>query len=387
MARLRKRNGVYQAIYYGPDGRRRWKSTRCSDKRAAESAAGRFEREAQDPNTAAEDETSLGDALELLIDFMGELVGAGRRSAGTLSMHRDKAGHLRRVFEFDAETGELVPFRLSALHSRHVDDYISQRRREGAAENTIAKELVTLRSTLKLALRRGHWSGEPSAILPTRFAPEYRPRSRYLTRAELDGLLEHMTGDHAARVAFSVATSANRGETFRARREDITDGAVFVRGTKRSSRRRTVPIVSAWQQDLVRYAVEHAQGQDGKLFAFDGGFRAALDRACTDTKAPHCTSNLLPLDAPERRPPGARGGRHGAQLDGDGRQGLWPARHHRAGRSHESRSRIQWHAGGTDQCAPDGFLGLGGQEEASKSREKWCRRRESNPHALTDNGF
>jgi len=208
-------------------------------------------------------------------------------------MHRDKAGHLKRVFEVDAGTGEVVPFRISRMRALHVDQYISQRRGDGASENTIAKELVTLRCTLKLMLRREKWSGNPMAILPTRFAPEYKPRERYLRPKEMRALLAHLPADHAARAAFTVATSANRGETFRAMREDVDGGSVFVRGTKRSSRRRTVPIVTTWQAGLLAYATEHAQGGAGKLFALDGGFHGALQQACEDLNIPHCTSNDL----------------------------------------------------------------------------------------------
>lgn len=43
------------------------------------------------------------------------------------------------------------------------------------------------------------------------------------------------------------------------------------------------------------YAMEHAQGTDGKLFRFDGGFHTALERACNDEidPMPRCTPNDL----------------------------------------------------------------------------------------------
>ncbi len=54
--------------------------------------------------------------------------------------------------------------------------------------------------------------------LPVEFAPEYRPRDRFLTPEELAKLVGALLLDHAARVAFIVATSASWGESCRAMR-------------------------------------------------------------------------------------------------------------------------------------------------------------------------
>lgn len=210
MATVRKRGKVWQAIFYDAEGNRCFRTTHCTDKRAAESAARRFEREAQDPDNTAANPTTISDALEALIGHREEEVGAGRRSAATVQMYRVKSGHLKRVFELDA-AGEHVPFRLARLTARYVDDYISTRRAEGAADNTIAKELVTLRASLKLAKRRGEWAGDVEAIMPIAFAPGYKPVERHLEPKELALLLAHATADHAARICFAVATSANLG--------------------------------------------------------------------------------------------------------------------------------------------------------------------------------
>jgi integrase len=132
----------------------------------------------------------------------------------------------------------------------------------------IAKELVTLRAALKLAKRAGVWRGELEAIFPPDFSPKYKPKKRALSREELYRLLGELTPDRAARVAFIVATSASWGETKRARREHVSEDrrTVFVDGTKRALRRRTVPIVFVEQRSLLEYAIKHAQGADGALF-------------------------------------------------------------------------------------------------------------------------
>jgi len=53
------------------------------------------------------------------------------------------------------------------------------------SDHTISKEVVALRSALKLARRAGLWEGDPGAICPHAFSPEYVPRKRFLTREEL----------------------------------------------------------------------------------------------------------------------------------------------------------------------------------------------------------
>ena len=67
--------------------------------------------------------------------------------------------------------------------------------REGrhVTESTISKELVALRAALKLARRAAIWDGDPAEILPVGFAPEYQPRTRALTRDELNNLIGTLT--------------------------------------------------------------------------------------------------------------------------------------------------------------------------------------------------
>jgi hypothetical protein len=106
------------------------------------------------------------------------------------------------------------------------------------SDHTISKEVVALRAALKLARRAGLFEGDPGAICPHGFAPEYEPRERFLTRVELCMLLASQTKDHAAQIAFMVATSAEWGAVTRARREDVASDLAFVRvrGSKRKTR-------------------------------------------------------------------------------------------------------------------------------------------------------
>jgi len=223
-----------------------------------------------------------------------EQAAAGRRSFETVRFYETKAGHLVRVFE-NTDDDTYVPFKLPDLQARHVDSYVSRRRAEGAHEATIAKELVTLRAALKLAVRAGLWLGNPAAVLPIGFAPEYRPRSRYLTPDELAKLLGALLADQAGRAAFIVATSASWGESCRAMRVDVADdlSTVYIRGTKRSTRLRTVPIVGETARSLLEYALAYARGEGGLLFHPWANVRRDLAKACRDVKIPRCSPNDL----------------------------------------------------------------------------------------------
>ncbi len=66
--------------------------------------------------------------------------------------------------------------------------YAAERRRLGRADSTVRIELEYLRACLNLRYGRGNthvWTPPPS-----------KPRSRYLTKAELDTLLEHVSTPH-----------------------------------------------------------------------------------------------------------------------------------------------------------------------------------------------
>jgi len=293
MQRLFKRGRIWYGWVY-EQGRRITRTTKCRDRNAAEIVAKQWERDAADPDYAAARTATLTDALKLLLDLDEEEVGAGRRSRGTVDFHQAKSGHLVRVFETDGAE-QYAPFPLSRLRPHHVDGYISRRRSEGVADTTVAKELIVLRKSLRLAVRAGLWRGRVEEVIPVAFSPGYRPRKRALTDRELSALLAELTPDRAACVAFIVATSACWGEVERARREDVGEGleAVHIRGTKRETRARDVPLVLPFQRSLLAYATEHAGGTAGLLFARWGNVRRGLLEACSRAGIAPCSPNDL----------------------------------------------------------------------------------------------
>jgi len=112
---------------------------------------------------------------------------------------------------------------------------------------------------------------------------------------ELEALLGELLEDPVARVAFTIATSAEAAATERAMRDDVSPDRPFVqvRGSKRATRWRKVPIVASWQRELLDFALEHAQGRDERLFLPRTKFGQTLERACARAGIPRCTPNDL----------------------------------------------------------------------------------------------
>jgi len=102
------------------------------------------------------------------------------------------------------------------------------------------------------------------------------------------------TAGRPMRVAFILATSAEWGATERALRDDINLEAatVLVRGTKRSTRWRTIPIVFPLQQKYLAMVLEKAAGKT-ILFTRWTNYRRDLSAACRRAGIEHCSPNDL----------------------------------------------------------------------------------------------
>lgn len=284
--RLFKRGRIFYGWFY-QDGVKVQRSTRCTDRRAAEAVLRRWERAAADPDHATREGALVRHALALVLDRIDELVTTGRRSAETARFYRSKVGHLSRLLELDG-----VPAPLSSLTAATIDRYVSARRREPRTNDvTIAKEIGVLRLALRLAKRAGIWRGDTAEMLPELDAKPV-PRTRHLTRSELQRLLAELVPDRGARVAFIVATSARLGESDRAQRGDVLPGFVGLRGTKTPRARRIVPLVLPEQQQLVDIALARAEGT-AALFAPWGNVRRDLEAACARAGIPKCSPNDL----------------------------------------------------------------------------------------------
>lgn len=279
--RLYKRGPIYWIDLRALGGER--ESTRCTDKAAAAAVYKRRELELADPRYAAAARTTLGTALERLI---ADREARGRAGA-TLTFYASKAGHWTRLL------GRDLP--LSKVDARAVDGFIAARLAEGADRHTIAKELGTLRATLKVAIRRGEWAGDVAAVLPVAWAPEYKPRRRVLRdRHELQKLVDELPADRGAHVCYVVATAARDAEAQRAERGDIDlgRGVVKVRGTKTELSAASVAIVP-WAEPLIRHVLATIPPAKGPLFRRWSNVRRDLAEACERAKIEPVTLNDL----------------------------------------------------------------------------------------------
>jgi len=65
----------------------------------------------------------------------------------------------------------------------------------------------------------------------------------------------------AARAAFCVGVGAELRATHLAEHDDVGMRFVYLRGTKRATRKCDVPVMTDWQRSLLQYALRHARGE------------------------------------------------------------------------------------------------------------------------------
>lgn len=277
--------GAWIAWGYDHRGRRWSESTRQLDEKAARAIAIELERRHASPTAARAAAATLADAVTLLLTNRTGAARAGKRSPATVAFYTQKTGHWRRLL------GD--GFLLADLDAGAVDRVIAERRADGAAESTIAKELVALRCALKLCVRAGLWTGNPAAVLPVAFAAEYKPRGRWLPTREVEALLAELPLNCGALVAFIVATGARWSEAAAARRGDVVGNQVLLRGTKTAASSRVVPVVDADGVTWLAYALEHGAGTGAALFSPWKSPNHALRRACERAKIAHASFNDL----------------------------------------------------------------------------------------------
>ena len=324
MAELFRREGIWYAWVpcFGSDGRVRVRkrSTKCTDRKAAETIARAFERESADPEGAAKNAATLSDALGLLINDCESKANAKppKASRATVEFYRKEAGVVMSLLapSWDSEQPDRsLDLPLRAVTAAKVDGYIAQRRGEGVTDSTIHKELTAWRRAMKLAKRANIWDGEIDRVFPIAFAPGYKPRERWMTPTEWLLLLadaealeqpESRRADTVrsrlailAIVAFMAATSAEWGAVLRARPEDVDVALwrVHIRGTKDAqkggNRDRVVPIVHVGHGYLLLFAMVYADGGGVLLFRTKANFRRDLAAACARTGIGRLSPNDL----------------------------------------------------------------------------------------------
>jgi integrase len=298
MARLFKRGDIYYGWVPKRGGGVRRVSTSCTDQRAASTRLKQLEREAVNPAVAAANAATTQGIVD---DYFLSRKRIGR-AEGTLHHAKTKLGHLVR----------LLPARVADIDHSKVEGYVDTRLKEWAAapvlnsrgtvvregrhirRTTIVKELRVLKAALRHAKKNGLFAGDPAAVIPE-LADDYTPGERVLTPWELIGLASVLKPRRMAVVAFAVATGCDFSALWRARREDVRENAsvVHIRGTKRKTRDRDVPIALANQRALVEWALANGDGPDGLLFSHWGNMRRELHEACVKLGIAHFSANDL----------------------------------------------------------------------------------------------
>jgi len=260
------RGTVYWCWVKDHTGKWTRKSTGRRDKTAARLEKRRLERMYADPDHLSANETTVEAAVK---QFLTDRERRGK-AAGTLTMYRQKCGHINRLFGAKSL--------LATITASRVDWFCAKREEEGASKHTIHKELVALRGLLKVAKRRGEYRRDISEVMPIGYSPEYKPRKTYLTWEQLHALLDELGPARAAHVAYVIASGARRKESFSARRTDVAGAFAELRGTKTEKSARTIPVVSLYE-DLMQRALRDAPGKD-TLFEPWGNARRDIIRAC-----------------------------------------------------------------------------------------------------------
>jgi integrase len=212
------------------------RSSGCTDLDAAIRWYREQQRKAVDPAYAAEKDPGINSWAMKLLEIKKR-----QRSPATVHYYTKKLGHIVRFFGAESPVSSMMPARF--------DDYVAQRLEEGAKPHTISKEIKAARLVAKLAARSGAFRGDPATFQPVDFSPQYEPRERFLTPAELVRLLDVLSPKRAAHVALSVAIGPRYSEAFRVERRDIDldSWTVFVRGTKTPKSKATIPVATPFR--------------------------------------------------------------------------------------------------------------------------------------------
>ena len=194
--------GAPSKYYYARlDGEREdspLRSTKCTQKAAAEIVANRWEVERADPDNAAKNQARFDVEARVYLDVCRARVANGTMAAGTLEMYESKTGNL----------GGLLPALMKEVDAVAVDTYFETRRGEGAALGSLYKEWITLHKILRSAKRRRKWSGELDTLRPEWVTPGYTPRERFLPFHEIEAVMCELPKHRAAVLAFILATSS-----------------------------------------------------------------------------------------------------------------------------------------------------------------------------------
>jgi integrase len=280
--RLFKRGDVWYGWVYLSDGQRRKFSTQQTDYESARRVLKvRARQAASEADLPADPSATVATAITYLVEE-----SRGREWAdSTRVMFQRKGGHLMRLMG-DRSLGELT--------KANVARYCDQRLKEGAARETVRKELVTLRAALREAERTGVIRFPPARVLPE-FDAKYVPRTRWLTTNECDRLLAQLHPDRRRWVLVAVYAGCRLGEVERLawdHVEQLRRGKAWLQvpGTKTKGSRRPVPVAGPLAAELARTPKSE---RVGPLVRPWSNITRDLGAACKRAGVPRVTANDL----------------------------------------------------------------------------------------------
>lgn len=218
--------------------------------------------------------SSVHEALDRFAEY-----GLLDKPAATLSCYQQRGGHLVRLL------GDLP---LPLLHIDRVQEYISQRLDEGAARETVRKELTVLRQSLKLAAQRGLFPRDVASVFP-KFEVTYTPRTRYLTPDQFEQLLGKLAPHRRRWVLVATYSGARLSEVERLDWQDLDFEAceLRIRGSKTKGSFRKLAMHQRLIDELKPRRVAGAIVEHWK------NVRRDLAQACDAAKVPRVTPNDL----------------------------------------------------------------------------------------------
>lgn len=177
---------------------------------------------------------------------------------------------------------------LSTIGHEDIRRYIVERSASAKA-TTIAKELTTLATAMRLARKDGVDCADFDDIKPEDFAARYVPRDRWLTEPELEAIVFGgvLLPERAAIVAWIAATGSTYPSEVRAvrKRTHVRDYHVHIPGTKAGARDRWI-VVPSHSRRFFDFAVKNLPVEG---FAAWGNIRRDLHAAAAlCSRCPEC---------------------------------------------------------------------------------------------------
>ncbi len=275
MIPLYRRGQVWWCWFYNFKGRRLRRSTRQRDRGLAAAAAMQIARaylQGADP-----DPVSLDEALGL---WLAHSQRRGRAD-GTLRFYAAKSRPLLAVFS---------ERNISSLTLRSVEHYVDRRYLDGAAPQTVAKEVGVLTAALRHMRRHGRYGRDPREIVPDSIRGTYVPRDRCLTRWEYEALWEALSPDRRDYLVAYCGLGPRDAELRRIAPHDVdlAHRVVHIQGTKTARSDRWVPLNPVVKRMLQR---RMAAASDRVLFPRWRNCHRDLRAACRRAKIEPVTCN------------------------------------------------------------------------------------------------